>query len=347
MNDFSDFLNVVSEGKTHSENSINNKPIKDLSVKIKENSFLSFLDSVSSEELTQESISPIEEIIIPEEVLILDEIILPIESSEEIIDETPIVEIVSPVQVKDLSEKIKDNSFLSFLESASEPKKPKKAKKVKQSTVIPIEPVVEEIIPEIITEELPVESPKNDLLEPTQYNKLFKTKVDLFNQPNVPKVSPEMKAITDKLQYMENWISKISAAGPGGGEVNLRWLDDIDRPTIYDGRYLRYNDTSRKFEFAEVNPHDIVFTTHLVTTPTYSIDNDDYYVGVNYAGPVTITLPVTPSSGRMIIIKDESGHASINPIAVIGTVDNDTGGFILQLDNGGIQMIYRNGWRIV
>jgi hypothetical protein len=342
MNEFSDFLNVVSEGKTHSENSINNKPIKDLSVKIKENSFLSFLDSVSSEELIPTPISPIEEIIILDEIS--DEIILPIELSEEIIEEVSILETTPIIQVKDLSEKIKDNSFLSFLESASEPKKPKKTKKAKQSTIIPI---VEEIIPEIITEELPVESPKNDLLEPTQYNKLFKTKVDLFNQPNVPKVSPEMKAITDKLQYMENWISKISAAGPGGGEVNLRWLDDIDRPSIYDGRYLRYNDTSRKFEFAEVNPHDIVFTTHLVTTPAYSINNDDYYVGVNYAGPVTITLPVTPSSGRMIIIKDESGHASINPIAVIGTVDNDTGGFILQLDNGGIQMIYRNGWRIV
>jgi hypothetical protein len=347
MNEFSDFLNVVSEGKTHSENSINNKPIKDLSVKIKDNSFLSFLESASSEELIPTSISPIEEILIPEEVLILDEIILPIESSKEIIEEVSIIETTSTVQVKDLSEKIKDNSFLSFLESASEPKKPKKTKKAKPSVILPIEPIVEEIIPEIITEELPVESPKNDLLEPTQYNKLFKTKVDLFNQPNVPKVSPEMKAITDKLQYMENWISKISAAGPGGGEVNLRWLDDIDRPTIYDGRYLRYNDTSRKFEFAEVNPHDIVYTTFLITTPTYTVSDEDYYMGVNYAGPVTITLPTTPNSGRMIIIKDESGNASTNPITVLGTVDNDTGGFIIQLDNGAIQMIYRNGWRIV
>lgn len=70
-------------------------------------------------------------------------------------------------------------------------------------------------------------------------------------------------------------------------------------------------------------------------------------MGVNYAGPVTITLPTTPNSGRMLIIKDESGNASTNPITVLGTVDNDTGGFIIQLDNGAIQMIYRNGWRIV
>ena len=149
-----------------------------------------------------------------------------------------------------------------------------------------------------------------------------------------------------KVKQLEKWISKIAATGPGGGEVNLRWLDDIDRPTIYDQRYLRYNDTKKKFEFAEVNPHDIVYTTTLVTTPTYTATDSDYYIGVNYAGAVTITLPA-PSSGRMLIIKDESGNASTNPISVTGTVDNDTGGFIIQLDNGAIQLIYRNGWRIV
>jgi hypothetical protein len=70
-------------------------------------------------------------------------------------------------------------------------------------------------------------------------------------------------------------------------------------------------------------------------------------MGVNYAGPVTITLPITPSSGRMLIIKDESGNAETNPITVQGNVDNDAGGFIIQINNGGVQLIYRNGWRIV
>ena len=49
----------------------------------------------------------------------------------------------------------------------------------------------------------------------------------------------------------------------------------------------------------------------------------------------------------MYIVKDESGNCANNPITVTGNVDNDPGGFILQQDNGGIQMIYRNGWRIV
>ena len=49
----------------------------------------------------------------------------------------------------------------------------------------------------------------------------------------------------------------------------------------------------------------------------------------------------------MLIIKDEDGDAEINPITVQGTVDNDAGGFIIQINNGAIQLLYRNGWRIV
>jgi hypothetical protein len=156
-----------------------------------------------------------------------------------------------------------------------------------------------------------------------------------------------MDDIRKKLKFMEQAIGKIAALGPGSGEVNLRWLDDVYRPSIMDGRYLRYNDTLKKFEFAEVNPHDIIFSTLLIDTPTYIVDGDEYYMGVNYAGPVTITLPISPSSGRMIIIKDESGHAETNPITVQGNVDNDAGGFIIQINNGAIQLIYRSGWRIV
>jgi hypothetical protein len=169
-----------------------------------------------------------------------------------------------------------------------------------------------------------------------------------FDVPEVDQSTREFDLINKKIKFLEQWIGKINNAGPGGGEVNLRWLDDIDRPTIYDMRFLRYNDSKKKFEFAEVNPHDIVYTTHLVTTATYTVDSDDYYVGVNYAGPVTITLPTTLlSSGRSIVIKDESGAAETNPITVVGTVDNDAGGFIIQINNGATQLIYRDGWRII
>jgi len=358
-----------------------------------------------------------------------------------------------------------------------------------------------------------------------------------FQNPQPDLVDKNVEDIRNKIKFLEQAIGRIAAAGPGGGEVNLRWLDDVDRSTITDGWYLRYSATKKKFEFAEVissggngatgpagatgpqgdrgatgidgasgvngldgatgvqgasgidgatgsqgidgasgvqgnagatgidgasgvNGIDGAtgtqgasgvggatgidgasgiqgetgatgitgasgvngatgisgasgvngstgptgasgingssgiqgasgstgltgatgvgvqgasgstgltgatgltgstgpagasgavgyYGTTEVTTPTYTVVDNDFYIGVNYAGPVTITLPTSTNSGRMLIIKDEDGDAEINPITVLGTVDNDAGGFIIQINNGAIQLLYRNGWRIV
>jgi hypothetical protein len=168
-----------------------------------------------------------------------------------------------------------------------------------------------------------------------------------FQQPKPDLVDKNVEDIRNKIKFLEQAIGRIAAAGPGGGEVNLRWLDDVARETISDGRWLKYDDSRKKFVFDEINPYEVVYNTTQVTTPTYTVDENDYYIGVNYAGPVTITLPTSTNSGRMLIIKDEDGDAETNPITVLGTVDNDTGGFIIQINNGAIQLIYRNGWRIV
>lgn len=174
-------------------------------------------------------------------------------------------------------------------------------------------------------------------------------KAPIFNEPKKPEVdvSRELKLLSDKFKFMEQWIGKIANAGPGSGEVNLRYLDDVKRDTIADGRWLKWSEADKKFVFDEINPYEVVYNTTLVTTATYTVQDNDWYIGVNRAGPVSITLPTSPSSGRVLVIKDESGNASVNPITVLGTVDNDAGGFILQMDNGGIQMVYRSGWRVV
>ena len=83
-----------------------------------------------------------------------------------------------------------------------------------------------------------------------------------------------------------------------------------------------------------------------MTTSTYAVLSNDYYIGVNRNGPVAITLN-TASDGKEIIIKDESGNCSINWITLIGTVDNDAGGAILAINNGALHLVYRSGWRIV
>jgi hypothetical protein len=137
---------------------------------------------------------------------------------------------------------------------------------------------------------------------------------DSFQQPKAQPVDPNIAGIIKKMQFLEQAIGKIAAHGPGGGAGDVINLGH---------------------------------QTTLVTTPTYTVGRKDYYIGVDYAGTVTLTLPTNVKNGRYVIIKDESGRCSKFPIIVQGNVDNDPGGFILRIDNGGIQMIYRDGWRIV
>lgn len=87
-------------------------------------------------------------------------------------------------------------------------------------------------------------------------------KEDSFQQPNPPEADPNIKGIQQKIKFLEQAIGKIAATGPGGGEVNLRYLDDVDRTSIVDGYYLKYNAATKKFDFGSpsaggINPTDI------------------------------------------------------------------------------------------
>lgn len=135
-----------------------------------------------------------------------------------------------------------------------------------------------------------------------------------FEQPSPSLVPENLHDVVQKLKVLEAWLSKISALGPGGGAGDIINLD-----------------------------HSVK-----LVTGDYTLTRNDYYIGVNAAATVNITIPNSIASpGRRIIIKDESGRCSRYPIVVSGNVDNDPGGFILSVDNGAIQMIYRQGWRIV
>jgi hypothetical protein len=217
--------------------------------------------------------------------------------------------------LKGVKERLKENNEIGellevFVEKKTQPKQ-----------------VVKEVIKEVVVEKV--------------------VKEDSFQQPNPPEVDTNIKSIQLKLKFLEQAIGRIAATGPGSGEVNLRYLDDVKRDTIADGRWLKYSAADKKFIFDDINPFEVVENTTEVTTSTYTVTSTDFYIGVNYAGPVTITLPASANSGRMLIIKDEDGDAETNPITVLGTVDNDAGGFIIQINNGAIQLLYRNGWRIV
>ena len=238
--------------------------------------------------------------------------------------------------------------------SLKEEKKAEKSRKLKEEFLeiisAPSEKV--EVVEEVVQVEELVEEVVEEIVEEVAAPTLQEKSVQYIkSEASVEKpVINEAVVFQKQIDNLKSHINQLALGMQGmggGGEVNLRWLDDVDRASISDGRWLKYNGTTGKFEFDEINPYEVVYNTTLIDEATYTVNDTDYYLGVNYAGPVTITLPVSPSSGRILVIKDESGNASTNPITVSGTVDNDAGGFVLQMDNGGIQMIYRSGWRII
>ena len=81
-----------------------------------------------------------------------------------------------------------------------------------------------------------------------------------------------------------------------------------------------------------------------VTTGTYTILPTDNIVYVNYAGAVTLTLPVAPIPKQVLLIKDISGAAGTNNITVMGTVDGVVNP-VIGSNYGGMMISYSgSGW---
>lgn len=86
-----------------------------------------------------------------------------------------------------------------------------------------------------------------------------------------------------------------------------------------------------------------------VTLVDYAATNDDYYIGVNSAVAVTITLP-TGTDGKMFIIKDELGPGSGN-ITIQGTGGETIDGsatFVNSVTYGSVSVIFRGTeWHVI
>lgn len=134
------------------------------------------------------------------------------------------------------------------------------------------EPIVEVAPP------LPEIKPASQQYTPQEIKKLDNGAS--FQQPNPDLVNKNIDDIRNKIKFMEQAISKIAATGPGSGEVNLRYLDDIDRTTIANDRYLKYDQYTKKFVFANPNAAELGVLD---------------YIQLNTLGPGEVPLPGTLS----------------------------------------------------
>jgi hypothetical protein len=200
--------------------------------------------------------------------------------------------------------------------------------KVKEKPIEEVQEIVEEVIEEVqeIVDNI-VEESSEKPKEPT----LIEKSLGLLAEPSDAKVQQDPLApldqkfatIEDLQKHYNLFLNRIqqqlSTLG-GGGETNLAYMD---MPLTY------------------------------ITTSSYTITPQDYYIGVNYAGSVTITLPTPRKDGKTYIVKDELGEASkgVNRYITILPSGSDTidgrDRAIIAYDYGSLTFVYRNGWRVV
>ena len=143
------------------------------------------------------------------------------------------------------------------------------------------------------------------------------------NDPLTP-LDQKFATLDDLNKHYNLFLSRIqqqlSTLG-GGGETNLTYMD-------------------------------VPITS--VNTSSYTIKPQDYYIGVNYAGAVTITLPRADREGKIFVVKDELGEASQGTnryITILPTgsdlIDGENRA-ILAFDYGSLTFIWKsNSWRVV
>jgi len=213
----------------------------------------------------------------------------------------------------------------------------------------------EDLIIEVAPERLPQqpEKPAETNIQPPEEYKVQQVAnyLDTISKAKKPPLATalqdnEFQALRKTVLDLLQKVNTLSWGGGGTGAVRINDQDDFDRYSYAEGRYLRW--INGMFRLDEINPHDVAYNTTVISSNNYTLDANDYYLGVVYTGGnTTINLPTSDNSGRVIVIKDETGNCSNNNIIVTGTIDNDPGGFILAIDNGAIQLLFRNGWRII
>jgi len=270
-----------------------------------------------------------------------------------------------------------DLGLNSLFEEVAVLKKENKKKKIKEEKTVKAfekwlysetpkeqEQIIEDVIEESLDEVLEVlEDHKEEFQEPK--DELIERSLGLLSEPsdvkqqNDPLTPLDQKFATlDDLQKHYNLFltriqQQLSTLG-GGGETRLEFLDDVNRNSVkVDHKFLRYDAPTKKWIGAYAGQAPFISSTTYVTSSSYAITENDYYIGVNYAGAVTITLPTVSIEGTTYIVKDELGQASKGTnryITILPSGSDLIDGrdrAILAFDYGSLTFVYRNGWRVV
>lgn len=188
------------------------------------------------------------------------------------------------------------------------------------------------------------------------WSKLSETKTNSKSKKKELKedVISEKKDVTSSLE--PNYVEPVSVKNKDPlTPLNQKFItiDDFNRHyNLFLSRIQQQLSTLGGGGETNLTYMDVPVTS--VTTSTYTVKLKDYYVGINYAGAVTITLPKADRQGKIFVIKDELGEASRGNnrhITIIPTGNDLIDGrsrAILSYDYGSLTFIWKgNSWRVI
>jgi len=167
---------------------------------------------------------------------------------------------------------------------------------------------VEKSVTEVEGREIPEEFDPTGLQ--LEIEKAFKEIEKLKEQPVTvnedadPLLPLDQKFVTfeDLSSHYRTFVNRIQQqlmSLGGGGEVNLRYLDDIDRSSISDGKVLSYDATSGKFKFISPGAASSLWNeqgANIYRNSNVGINSADPQVALDVVGDVNVTGVVTATS---------------------------------------------------
>ena len=129
--------------------------------------------------------------------------------------------------------------------------------------------------------------------------------------------------------YLDRISTQLATLG-GGGEVELKYLDDVvgiaTNPSAYDGKYLKYNHTSRKFEFSDVGPIGI-------TTELQTLNN---VMGLGNTSNLGMSVGVSTFAGKVTVGGATTALVVDGNVRVVGLLTVGSGTIVIDGDNDSI-----------
>jgi hypothetical protein len=190
-----------------------------------------------------------------------------------------------------------------------------------------------------------------------------------FIAPLTEKVAPKQKKITPKPKKKESFGEPTLIQKSLGLLAEPIKTNNSDPLTPLNQKFATLEDLQKHYKIfidrvqqqlstlgggGEVNLTYMDVPITSVTSASYSIKPQDYYIGVNYEGAVTITLPKAEREGKIFIVKDELGEASKGSnryITILPSGSDLIDGrdrAILAFDYGSLTFIWKgNSWRVV